>query len=49
MQNLGYCRDAAALNLKVCLRMEAESVTGVSNSCDMAWFGLKSKHFRLEV
>ena len=49
MQNLGYFRDFAEWNLKVYLSMEAESVIGVSNSRDLAWLGLKSKHFRLEV
>ena len=49
MQNLDYFRDFAEWILKVYLSMEAESVIGVSNSCDLAWLGLKSKHFRLEV
>ena len=49
MQNLGAFRESAELNLKVSLRMGSESVIGVSNSCDLAWIGLKSKHFRLEV
>ena len=49
MQNLDYFRDIAEWSLKVYLSMEAESVIGVSNSCDLAWLGLKSKHFRWEV
>ena len=49
MQNLDYFRDFAEWILKVYLSMEAESVIGVSNSCDLAWLGLKSKHFRWEV
>ena len=49
MQNLDYFRELAEWSLKVYLSMEAESVIGVSNSCDLAWIGLKSKHFRLEV
>ena len=39
-------REVAELILKVYLSMEAESVIGVSNSYDLAWSGLKSKHFR---
>ena len=49
MQNLEAFRGAAELILKVSLRMGSESVIGVSNSCDLAWIGLKSEHFRLEV
>ena len=36
MQNLEAFRDAAELTLKVSLRIDPESVTGVSNSCDLA-------------
>ena len=46
MQNLRAFRDIAEWNLKVSLRMGSESVIGVSNSSDVAWLGLKSKHFR---
>ena len=49
MQNLCYFRDFAEWSLKVYLSMEAESEIGVSNSCDLAWLELKSKHFRWEV
>ena len=49
MQNLGEFRGIAKWILKVYLSMEAESVIGVVNSYDLAWLGLKSKHFRLEV
>ena len=49
MQNLEYFRGAAELNLKSYLRMEPESVIGVSNILDLAWFGLTSKHSRQEV
>ena len=45
MQNLEAFRDIAKLNLKVYLSMRTESVIGVSNSCDLAWLELKSKHF----
>ena len=47
MQNLEAFRDGAELHLKVYLCMEAESVIGVSNSYDLAWYGLKSKYFSL--
>ena len=49
MQNLEAFRELAQLNLKVSLRMGSESVIGVSNSCDLVWIGLKSKHYKLEV
>ena len=49
MQNFDYFRDFAEWSLKLYLSMEAESVMGISNSCDLACLGLKSKHFRLEV
>ena len=49
MQNLDYFRGIAEWILKVYLSMEAESVIGVSDSCDLAWPGLKSMHFTLEV
>ena len=49
MQNLDYFRDLAEWILKVYLSMETESEIGVSNSCDLAWLGTKSNHFRLEV
>ena len=49
MQNLEAFRDFTELMLKVYLRIGPESVVGVSNSCDLAWIRLKSKHFRLEV
>ena len=49
MQKLDYFRDFAEFILKVYLSMEAESVIGVSNSFDLQWFELKSKHFRWEV
>ena len=37
MQNLGPFRELAEFNLKVYPSMDAESVIGVSNSCDLAW------------
>ncbi len=37
MQNLDYFRELAEWSLKVYLSMEAESVIGVSNLCDLAW------------
>ena len=46
MQNLEAFRGRAELNLKVYLSMATESAIGVSNSCDLAWLGLKGKHFR---
>ena len=49
MQNLEAFREFAQLNLKVSLRTGPESVIAVSNSCDLAWIGVKSKHFRWEV
>ena len=49
MQNLEAFRELAELNLKVSLRIGPESAIEVSNSCDLAWIGLKSKHFRLEA
>ena len=49
MQNLEAFRGTAELNLKVSLRMGSESEIEVSNSCDLAWIGQKSQHFRWEV
>ena len=49
MQNLEAFREVTELILKVYLRIGLESVIGLSNSCDLAWIGLKSKHFTLEV
>ena len=49
MQNLEAFRGRAEMNLKVDLSMKTESAIGVSNSCDLAWIGVKSKHFRWEV
>ena len=49
MQNLDAFRGITDWTLKVYLRIELESVIVVSNACDLAWIGLKSKHFRLEV
>ena len=46
MQNLEAFRGLAELDLKVSLRIGLETVLGVSNSCDLAWIGLKSMHFR---
>ena len=45
MQNLDPFREVAELILRVYLSMDAESVTGVSNSRDLAWSELKNKHF----
>ena len=46
MQNLEDFRDIARWSLKVYLSMEAESVIGVSNSCDLAWLGAaRSEYF----
>ena len=49
MQNLEAFRELAELNLKVSLRITPESAIGVSNSGDLAWIGLKSKHVTLEA
>ena len=46
MQNLEAFRDFTELNLEVSFRIGLESAIGVSNSCDLAWIGLTSKHFR---
>ena len=46
MKNLDYFHVFAEWTIKVYLRMEAESVIGVSNSCDLAWLGLKGQHVR---
>ena len=45
-KNLDAFRELAELNLKVSLRIGPESVIGVSNSCDLAWIRLNSKHCR---
>ena len=49
MQDLEAFCEITEFTLKVYLRIGLESVIGVSNSCDLAWIGLKSKHFRLKV
>ena len=48
-QNLGAFRGITELILKVYLRIGLKSAIRVSNSCDLAWIELKSKHFRLKV
>ena len=45
MQILGYFHEFTEFIVKVYLSMEAESAIAVSNSSDLPWFGLKSKHF----
>ena len=49
MQNLEAFREVTELIVKVYLRIGLENVIGVSNSCDLAWIKLKSKHFRWKV
>ena len=42
-------RKLAEFNLKIYLRVWIVSAIEASNSYNPAWFGLKSKHFSLEV
>ena len=49
MHHLDDFRELAQLKLRVYLSIESESVIGLSNSYDLAWSELKSKHSRWEV